>query len=391
MPKRVRVNVTTAVNADKIRREERNGRQVIVVPSKTMPDEIIMNGVKYPADEIKNSFSTLNRTPAPLGHPEKDGFFLSARDPEAINSYWVGAWNENVRQEKDENGRFRVHVDKVIDVEVAESSEKGKAVLDAIDNGKPIHTSTGLWANLKESGSEDFAWTAHDIEFDHDAILLNETGAATPAQGVGMMVHQDGKDVQVEVMNSMLDRAEEEMDWAMMSVVRALDTKDKASFAERLKSAIEGTIASMRETTANSKEAEEMAVTDKQFETLSASVDTLAENFKEMQSNALTADQLATALATAVEPLQNKLDADADAAEAAKQKELDGYVDIIVKANVMDEATAKQLPLAAAKTLAANHAKPGKADAAKRGFSANEGDDDEFASYDPNENLKEAS
>src|SRR5690606_39194565 len=65
----VRVNVRSVANTAAIRREKRNGRDVIIVPSATLPDNVVMNGILYPAEEIAKSFKGLERTPAPLGHP----------------------------------------------------------------------------------------------------------------------------------------------------------------------------------------------------------------------------------------------------------------------------------------------------------------------------------
>ena len=137
---KVRVNVTSRVNAKSIRRERRNGRDVIVVPSATLPDNIVMNGIRYPADEIEKGYKSLEGTPAPLGHPNIEGSFVSASDPEGLVRGFIGAWNQNVRRE---NGR--VFLDKVIDVEFANQTVGGRAVIEAIDKGEPIHTSTGLY------------------------------------------------------------------------------------------------------------------------------------------------------------------------------------------------------------------------------------------------------
>lgn len=389
MPKRVRVNVTRLVNADKIRREERNGRPVIIVPSTTMPDDIVMNDVFYPADEIKNSFMSLNRTPAPFGHPEDaNGAFVSASDPEAINRYYVGAHNENVRQEKMEDGRFRVHVDKVIDEQVAQQTENGRALLNAINEGEPIHTSTGLWANISDSEREDAKFSAADIQFDHDAILLNEKGAATPDDGVGIFVNKKGEKQEIQVINSMLDAAEQELEWAAQAAIRALDTEAKAPLVERIKSAMREAFASLRETTAvNSKEPDSM---DKeQFDKLSATVESLAESVQQMQNSAVSADAVAEAIATAIKPVTDQVAAANAAQEAKDEAELEGLVEKIVKANLLDEDDAKELTLNTARKLA-KKCEPGKAAAMANGFQSNSGDDD-FADYDPNEHLKEAS
>ncbi|MEL6754957.1 MAG: hypothetical protein AAFP81_00865 [Pseudomonadota bacterium] len=385
MTKRVRVNVSRQVLANEIRREERNGREVIVVPSTTMPDDITMNGIFYPADEIKNSFMTLNRTPAPFGHPEDgNGAFLSASDPEAINAYHVGAWNENVHQKKMDDGRFRVHVDKIIDVKFAEQTENGKALLNAIDKGEPIHTSTGLWANISKTNREDAEFEASDIQFDHDAILLHETGAATPDDGVGIFVNKDGEKQEIKVINSMLDAAEQELEWAARSALRVLEEQQKAPMIQRMISAMKEAAASvLREPTANSKEPD---MDKEQFDALSARVDTIANAVEDMQKSALTPEAIADAIANQIKPITDDIEATKVANAAREQEELDGYVETIVNANLLDEESAKELTLANAKKLAAK-CKPGKADVAAKGFQGNQSDDD-FEGYNPNEYLE---
>jgi len=93
---KIRVNLRATVNAADIRTEQHNGREHIVVPSYTLPDGVVMNGGLYPKEEIDAAFNTLDGTLAPIGHPKKDGQFVSANSAEAINAYHVGAWNRNV-------------------------------------------------------------------------------------------------------------------------------------------------------------------------------------------------------------------------------------------------------------------------------------------------------
>jgi len=181
-----RVNVRVAVNAASIRREQHNGREHIVIPSFTLPDEVIMNGGLYPHDEIEKSYASLEGTLAPLGHPQVDGDYVSARQPEAINSYHIGAWNRNVKRVGN-----RISVEKWLDVEYAKNTKGGLEVLAAIDKGEPIHTSTGILLEREMTPNADgYGWIARNMTFDHDAILVNEKGAATPEDGVGMMVNK---------------------------------------------------------------------------------------------------------------------------------------------------------------------------------------------------------
>lgn len=181
-----RVNVRVAVNAASIRREQHNGREHIVVPSFTLPDGIVMNGGMYPKEEIDKAYNGLEGTLAPLSHPMVDGDYVSAREPEAINAYHVGAWNRNVKRVGN-----RVSIEKWLDVEFAKNTEGGRALLEAIDKGEPIHTSTGIFLEREMTPNADgYKWIARNMTFDHDALLLNEQGAATPEDGVGMMVNK---------------------------------------------------------------------------------------------------------------------------------------------------------------------------------------------------------
>lgn len=350
----VRVNVKTVMNVAKVRREKRNGRDVLIVPSATLPDDVVMNGIQYPADEIARSFKSLERTPAPLGHPSINGKFVSARDPEGINLGWIGAWNENVRQE---NGR--VFLDKVIDVERASQSEGGQRVLNAIEKGEAVHTSTGLLCNLEAAnGDVEHKFIARNIEFDHDAILLDEDGAATPEQGVGMMVNSAGEEIQV--VNSVFsDDADRELGWAVDQAVRALEKRQRAPLYERIKQALtEAILGSERETSEQQNKDAEMTVSKEQFDALSAKVDTLSESIKP--------EAVANAVAEAIKPLTDNLETLQNAQKAKDEAEHADLVEKVVKANLLDEDTAKELTLNALRKLA-EKAEPGKAAALNAG------------------------
>ena len=370
MGKHVRVNIRTMANMASIRRERRNGRDKIIVPSATLPDGVVMNGISYPAEEIEKGFMSLNNTYAPLGHPTVNGMFVSASDPEGINIGWIGAHNENVRRE---NGR--VLLDKVIDVARANESVGGRSVLEAIEKGTPIHTSTGLFCDLEASTDDAYDFIARNMAFDHDAILLGEDGAATPDQGVGMMVNAKGEESQIDVINSVFEDFEREMDWAADMALRAAERLERVPVMDRIKSAILDAVRGAgREPSANIGEAD---MTDKaQFDALSAKVDAITES-----QNGI-GETIANAVTAAMKPLTDNL-AEMQANQTAKDKaELDGYVATIIKANILDADSAAELTLNAARKLAAN-AKPGTA-AALNGAFGGTGPADDFAGYDLN-------
>lgn len=74
----MQVNITTKVNSQSIRRETYNGREHLVLPSYTLPANVVMNGGLYTEDEINAHYQGLEGTLAPLGHPQVNGQFVSA-------------------------------------------------------------------------------------------------------------------------------------------------------------------------------------------------------------------------------------------------------------------------------------------------------------------------
>lgn len=192
----VQVNVTTKVNSQAIRREVHNGRDHMVLPSYTLPANVVMNGGLYPASEIDAHYKGLEGTLAPLGHPQVNGQFVSAFSPEGLNVGFVGAWNRNVKKAGN-----RIYLEKWVDVNKASESEGGRELLERVeaiergDDVPPIHTSVAVFLDQLEANEEQKSlgaeWVAKIHGMDHDAILLHEVGAATPEQGVGLMVNAD--------------------------------------------------------------------------------------------------------------------------------------------------------------------------------------------------------
>ncbi|MGP3141453.1 DUF2213 domain-containing protein [Serratia nevei] len=206
--KRNRVNVLTVVNsASNITTETIDGKPHIVVRGITpVVDDIVMNRKLYPAAEIAKAYNTLERKPMPLGHPKIDGKHVSAGDVRAVNNYHVGAWLQDVQHVDG-----KVNGDMYVDRRYAEGSEKGKRLVNRLDemiagtNVEPIHISTGLlYSGITangESKGKKYNEIATNMVFDHVAVLLDEPGAGTPSEGVGIFVNADGDDQEVEIAN----------------------------------------------------------------------------------------------------------------------------------------------------------------------------------------------
>lgn len=208
---KILIHCATRVKRDAIRRENIGGVEHIIISSMTLPNDIIMNGIMYPAAEVDKGISTLDMTLAPIEHPQDlDGNYISANLPHAIHNYHAGAYNTNVKRDGD-----RISVDKYINVIEANKTDRGKRLLDRIheietnDDARPIHTSVGVWLDAEQlpnpikvvNGAQagvEYSFIARDMEFDHDAILLDNIAAAQPHQGVGMAVNKDGEKCDVQ-------------------------------------------------------------------------------------------------------------------------------------------------------------------------------------------------
>lgn len=194
MPSQIQVN--TKVNSQSIRRETYNGREHVVIPSYTLPANVIMNMEFYPEAEIAANYQSMEGTIAPLGHPTVDGHHVSAFSPEGLCTGFIGAWNRNVSLKGN-----RVYSEKWVDVERAMESPGGQRLMGritALENGEssePIWSSVAVYREqipapeeLKKQGAD---WVVKIHSIDHDAILLDEPPAAGPEKGVGLMVNAD--------------------------------------------------------------------------------------------------------------------------------------------------------------------------------------------------------
>jgi len=179
------VNISTLVDNSAIRTETIEGVEFTVLPSKTLPKDIVMNGIMYPGDEVKRTIDTLNMTPVTLGHPVVNGRFADAYDMMSQAKHGLsGAFNKVTGQAQD--GSWLV--DKYIPTEALQNSTRGKIVANAIAKKQPIHTSTGVYlSRVPELGTnaagQAYEYKANIDTFNHDAILVGEIGAATPEQG----------------------------------------------------------------------------------------------------------------------------------------------------------------------------------------------------------------
>lgn len=196
-----RVNIVTAVNAANV---SKTGGTYTVRDVVHAVDGIVLNARLYPGEELAKSVAGLNQRPAPAGHPkDSKGRHISATNGEALGMAWIGAWCTNSRYEGG-----RAVCDIVINEAQAKALPAGAKVLERLDaailgtNTDPIGVSSGLLlqevAANGESRGKKYRSIATNMQFDHLAILLEETPAGTPEEGVGMFLNSAGTEEPVE-------------------------------------------------------------------------------------------------------------------------------------------------------------------------------------------------
>jgi hypothetical protein len=232
MNNKMQVNVLTTINsASNISEQIIDGDPHYVIKNVVpVVDDIVMNSILYPGDEIKKSFHGLDGKPAPYNHPMIDGKYVSASMTRAANQFSVGAWIENSSHDGS-----KALVDMKVNKVVAERSDKGKELLSRVealrvneDGAEPIQVSTGLLLNREsakgESKGKKYSSIARNMEWDHLAILPpGVPGAGTPTDGVGIF-STNGEDIERIVVNledsAMADESANKIKWWQRAINR---------------------------------------------------------------------------------------------------------------------------------------------------------------------------
>lgn len=197
-----RVHIVSTVNAANV---SKSGSTYTIREVCGAVDGIVMHNMLYPGDQLAAGVATLNDKPAPAGHPKNAaGQFVSALSGDALLNSYAGAVCRNARHE---GGRTLVDI--VVNEAQARAHPDGAKLIERLDaaingsNADPIHVSTGLLVEPVEANGESrgkkYQRIATNLRYDHLAILLNERGAGTPEDGVGMFLNSAGHPEPVEV------------------------------------------------------------------------------------------------------------------------------------------------------------------------------------------------
>jgi hypothetical protein len=228
---RKRVHILSAVNAANV---SKTGGTYTIRDVCGAVDNIVMKRRFYPSEPLAAGVKSLEGKPAPAGHPrDAKGRAISATNGDALLTSYIGAVCRNARHE---GGRSLVDV--VVNEAQAKAHPDGLKLVERLDaaitgtNTDPIHVSTGLFHDSirtnGEVGGRQYDEIVTNIRYDHLAILLNEKGAGTPDDGVGMWLNEAGEEEPVEVV-TVNTEPEDKRSAGLMAWVKRLVTGNSAS------------------------------------------------------------------------------------------------------------------------------------------------------------------
>lgn len=180
--------------AGPVRTEEFWGRSFRVFPAVLVKEQVLNNNLGatfLPAEEIAKSVDAWNAMPVVVRHPKTRGAPVSARSPEILNSRGAGF----LFRARFEDAALKADV--FLDMERTAALPDAGDVVNQVDAGQMGELSTGFGTNLeKVAGTFDgqpYEVILRDIRPDHLALLPDEVGACSVADGCGLGVNNAGE------------------------------------------------------------------------------------------------------------------------------------------------------------------------------------------------------
>jgi hypothetical protein len=176
----------TANISGKIRHDRMGGKDYLVVPMIMMCEGVHAgtNGpLYYPAEEMARNAEVWNHKPCVIYHPTQNGQAMSACQPDVITSRGVGV----VMNNRFDDGKWKAEAW----LEEERLKVVDNRVLEMLEQDKMCEVSTGLYTeNEKKDGEwngEAYHAVARNYGPDHLAILPDQTGACSIADGAGLL------------------------------------------------------------------------------------------------------------------------------------------------------------------------------------------------------------
>jgi len=174
----------------KVKKARLNGREYLVAPMTLLVEGVLAGSqgpLFYPAEEITKDPSAWNGMPLLIEHPTRNNKHVSGRNPRIIDEQGVG-WVFGARAEGN-----KLVAEGWFDVEKLKRLEP--SILTALQQGKPIELSTGLYTENEPAPrgasykGRPYHHIARNYRPDHVAILPKQVGACSIADGCGVLAN----------------------------------------------------------------------------------------------------------------------------------------------------------------------------------------------------------
>jgi len=177
------MQLTTNATAGAVQEVTRKGKRYLVAPTVALKSGVL-NGEFVPPDEVAKYADAWNGRPVPIGHPKQDGQAISANSMDLWDETPAMFWDAHIDGDA-LKGNIWLDIDKASDM-----GGDGARLLQRLRNNEAIDVSTGYFRDLVDQpGTHDgkaYTGIARNLRPDHIAILLNETGACSWADGCGV-------------------------------------------------------------------------------------------------------------------------------------------------------------------------------------------------------------
>lgn len=187
--------------ANQVQRKRLQGRDYLVAPVSMIVEGVLAGSegpLLYEGSEIQKAIPAWNARPITIGHPETpSGSKISGCTAEALEKYGVGMvlntrFNSKAKKQKAEAW---------FDEERLKTVPGGDIILAALSANTKVEVSTGLFVDKVPVTNGNYngkSYTHRATNFcpDHLAILLNEPGACSIADGAGLLVNAQNSEPQ---------------------------------------------------------------------------------------------------------------------------------------------------------------------------------------------------
>jgi len=180
-----------------IRRETLHGREHLVAPLTLIVPGVLtgsMGPLLYPATEVEREPAIWNGVPLTVYHPKTNGQSVSAKDPDILNTQGIGV----LLRARISNGKLKA--EGWFDIDSTRRIDD--RIYEALTQNKPMELSTGLGVDREpeqgEFNGRPYEAIAKNYRPDHVAILPDQLGACSIADGCGVLINKESEKMDKE-------------------------------------------------------------------------------------------------------------------------------------------------------------------------------------------------